>query len=378
MSTTIQSNSDDSNVIFNRIDLDQGNYTIVHNQIINDNELSMSARFLLIYLISKPKSWTIYIKSLAGIFSKNKDTIAKFLKELETHDYLFKTKDRKNGKFSGFTYSISSQKIKSLTNQNPYKPEPVKPDPTKPELINKVAYKEQTIKKERYIKKTETEQKKPACSDEKTIKENKKQLPELTVEQSEIFELLLSTCKKYDFPEHITPTTARELSQKYTMDHVRDKVFILGKKINSDEPMLNPAGFLINAIKGNYQNNKQKQEHQPPVNVKKPGPDHSMIYKYFSDKKVIAFNQVDPNFEICKWLLRDFYYLRQKGKQQNLSESDQAIINDEKKQLKIELAEMKQQDQNNLIDSIINEFSYPGNFAGSANKAEFLKIYGQL
>ena len=62
----------------------RNNFTQIPNEVINDNELSLKAKGLLIYLISKKDNWNF---SANGIKSQNKEGLTSInsgLKELES------------------------------------------------------------------------------------------------------------------------------------------------------------------------------------------------------------------------------------------------------------------------------------------------------
>lgn len=57
-------------------------FTQIPNELINDNTLSRDARFLFVYLCSKPADWKYYVKTIEKDLNFSKDTRLKYMKEL--------------------------------------------------------------------------------------------------------------------------------------------------------------------------------------------------------------------------------------------------------------------------------------------------------
>ena len=88
----------------------KNNFTQVPNEVLNDKELSLKSKGLLVYLISKKDDWNFSAK---GIASQNKEGLTSInngLKELELLKYLKRTKIKNDdGKFSGIVYTIQNR-----------------------------------------------------------------------------------------------------------------------------------------------------------------------------------------------------------------------------------------------------------------------------
>lgn len=88
-----------------------GNFSMIPNEILCAKELSFGARMLFCYLVSKPNDWQMWnsvIMSDLGI--KNKDTIAKYFKELIDNKWIERKREMKNGKLTGgYMYIITFQ-----------------------------------------------------------------------------------------------------------------------------------------------------------------------------------------------------------------------------------------------------------------------------
>ena len=81
------------------------NFTIVPNEIVNDSRLSMKAKSIFLYLLSKPDDWDFYIQNIADSCTDGKNAIQTGLKELEEHGYLMrKKKVNEINRFDGWEY----------------------------------------------------------------------------------------------------------------------------------------------------------------------------------------------------------------------------------------------------------------------------------
>ena len=81
------------------------NFTIVPNEIVNDSRLSMKAKSIFLYLLSKPDDWDFYIQNIADSCTDGKNAIQTGLKELEEYGYLLRKKKVNDKKrFIGWDY----------------------------------------------------------------------------------------------------------------------------------------------------------------------------------------------------------------------------------------------------------------------------------
>lgn len=69
-------------------------FTVVGNHLAQHAELSLTAIGLGVYIQSLPAGSQVGIKALAARFAEGETTIAAALRELETHDYLRRTRER--------------------------------------------------------------------------------------------------------------------------------------------------------------------------------------------------------------------------------------------------------------------------------------------
>lgn len=93
------------------------NFTIVGNNIIKDNRLSIEARFVLIFMRSFKKGWVFYKKDIQGRLDIGRRVIDRCFEELVNVGYLVETDLITNGTLfptKGFTvypYSIKDEPI---------------------------------------------------------------------------------------------------------------------------------------------------------------------------------------------------------------------------------------------------------------------------
>lgn len=81
--------------------------TTIQNAIIWDKSLSNMARFALIAILSLPEDWDYSVRGMAVMLGVSKDTMGKYLRELETAGYLRRRQGGKNGKFAKAVYTIT-------------------------------------------------------------------------------------------------------------------------------------------------------------------------------------------------------------------------------------------------------------------------------
>src|SRR5690606_13854766 len=105
-------------------------YATISNQLLNDPSLSLRAKGLLCYLISKPANWNVNVNHLNSVCKEGKDAIYSTINELVDAGYIVrvKTKDPK-GKFVGVDYHV----YESPQRENPDTdcPDTEKPDNNK-------------------------------------------------------------------------------------------------------------------------------------------------------------------------------------------------------------------------------------------------------
>ncbi|MDR7220343.1 helix-turn-helix domain-containing protein [Aminobacter aminovorans] len=74
-------------------------YTTVPNHVFEDVRLSMEARWLLGYLLSKPDNWTVRMGDIAKKGACGRDKARRMINELVEHGYAEKDQHREDGRF---------------------------------------------------------------------------------------------------------------------------------------------------------------------------------------------------------------------------------------------------------------------------------------
>ncbi|MEU0646433.1 helix-turn-helix domain-containing protein [Streptomyces umbrinus] len=108
-------------------------FTVVGNHLAQHSELSLTAIGLAVHIRSLRSGTLVGIKALAGKFPEGETRIASALRELETHGYLARTKERlPSGRI--VTRTISYNKPRTHTAPRPPKPhdEPKRTPPPPP------------------------------------------------------------------------------------------------------------------------------------------------------------------------------------------------------------------------------------------------------
>lgn len=120
------------------------NFSILPNDIVNKEGMSLEAKGLMWYLLSKPEDWELSVPDIIKHSTKKRDAIDKVINELEVLGYLKKEHHRKkNGVFDGWDYFVfdAQQNVDntmfSPNRENPHldKPNLVKPEQLSTEVI---------------------------------------------------------------------------------------------------------------------------------------------------------------------------------------------------------------------------------------------------
>lgn len=82
------------------------NYTVVSNDILNSPKISLKAKGLIIFMLSKPDVWDFSVNGLKSQLKEGRDSLSNTLKELEKNRYLKRVQSREKGKFSSYEYEL--------------------------------------------------------------------------------------------------------------------------------------------------------------------------------------------------------------------------------------------------------------------------------
>jgi hypothetical protein len=81
-------------------------FVMLNKEFLNNPALSLKAKGLLSYLLSKPDDWQIYTIELQKHFTDGKSSITTAIKELIKKGYIKRTQSRENGKFGSYEYIV--------------------------------------------------------------------------------------------------------------------------------------------------------------------------------------------------------------------------------------------------------------------------------
>ncbi|WP_406871608.1 helix-turn-helix domain-containing protein [Aminobacter sp. P9b] len=81
-------------------------YTTLPNHVFEDVRLSMEARWLLGYLLSKPDNWTVRMGDIAKKGACGRDKARRMINELVEHGYAEKDQQREEGRFAKLSLVI--------------------------------------------------------------------------------------------------------------------------------------------------------------------------------------------------------------------------------------------------------------------------------
>lgn len=88
-------------------------FTIAPNELINNDNISDRARFLFIYMSSKPDNWVFYNHQLSKAMGYSIYTHRKYLSELISTGWITKEEQsRYQGKFTVNTYILNPDLVK--------------------------------------------------------------------------------------------------------------------------------------------------------------------------------------------------------------------------------------------------------------------------
>ena len=139
--------------------------TRIQNNIIWDDNLSHMARFAMIAMLSLPDTWDYSVRGMAVKLGISKDTMAKYMNELERAGYLKRMQEHgSNGAFTKACYiltdvpwSFDEEESPCPKNSDTDAPCPNLPDPVTPDPIN-------SPQKKRTKQKRRTKQENPPIS----------------------------------------------------------------------------------------------------------------------------------------------------------------------------------------------------------------------
>ena len=114
----------------------KGNFTTIHNKLITDNSISLKAKGIMLYMLSKPAGWNYNPKDIANNSKDGLDSVYSGLKELIEAKYISRRKN-KDGTVDYFVFEDNSENdIADYSNLNPNRENPnlENPDMENPNL----------------------------------------------------------------------------------------------------------------------------------------------------------------------------------------------------------------------------------------------------
>lgn len=101
------------------------NFSIITNNIVNDDKISFGAKGVACYLLSKPENWKFYLSDIQRHSNEGLVKIKKYIKELEDIGFLFRDKVKnEKGQFIGLEYkfNLNYEKTDNQKNRQSGKP----------------------------------------------------------------------------------------------------------------------------------------------------------------------------------------------------------------------------------------------------------------
>ena len=121
----------------------RGGYTVLPNQILRDETLTLQAKGLFCMMASFPENWDFTVKGLATVSGCGRDKIRAALKNLEDAGYLLREQGHsETGQFAANLFILYDEKIAPLP-ENTATGKPLSENPTQ---INKEGIKERRNK----------------------------------------------------------------------------------------------------------------------------------------------------------------------------------------------------------------------------------------
>lgn len=107
----------------------KGNFTTIHNKLITDNNISLKAKGIMLYMLSKPAGWNYNPKDIANNSKDGLESVYSGLKELIEAKYISRRKN-KDGTVDYFVFEDNSEN--NVIDYSIQKPNCEKPDKGKP------------------------------------------------------------------------------------------------------------------------------------------------------------------------------------------------------------------------------------------------------
>ena len=129
------------------------NFTSIHNKLINDSRISLKAKGIMLYMLSKPENWKYNPKEIAKNSKDGLDSVYSGIKELIEAGYISRTR-HSDGTVDYFVFEdVEENDIVDFSKkENPNRENPNRENPNRE---NPDVYKRKNTTKERNIVNTE-------------------------------------------------------------------------------------------------------------------------------------------------------------------------------------------------------------------------------
>lgn len=129
------------------------NFTSIHNKLINDSRISLKAKGIMLYMLSKPENWKYNPKEIAKNSKDGLDSVYSGIKELIEAGYISRTR-HSDGTVDYFVFEdVEENDIVDFSKkENPNRENPNRENPNRE---NPDVYKRKNTNKERIIVNTE-------------------------------------------------------------------------------------------------------------------------------------------------------------------------------------------------------------------------------
>jgi hypothetical protein len=121
-----------------------GRFAALPNAIWTDERLSIEAKGVLGYLLSRPHNWNVRLPQIGRVLNVGKDRLQRIFRQLIEAGYVTREQRRtEGGVFGSAEYIVRDEPEDSVASlPQPDLPEPVKPEPVEPAPENTAAYKD--------------------------------------------------------------------------------------------------------------------------------------------------------------------------------------------------------------------------------------------
>ena len=116
-------------------------FTTIPNSLIQNTDLSLEARGLLIFLLSKPSDWKVNVKNLSQDNDIGRDKCYKIINALIDFGYIVRNEEKVKGRYNYTEYFVYPERQR----KQGLSPCPENPDTEKPDTENQDLYKEKNI-----------------------------------------------------------------------------------------------------------------------------------------------------------------------------------------------------------------------------------------